>query len=255
MKSIVVPGTEGGRMRYHDLPGDGPPLIVVHGLGCASSCDYPTVAADPALCGRRMLLVDLLGSGFSDRPAEFGYTVSDHAGCIVALVEQLDLSPVDVFGHSMGGAIAITAATRLSGRLRRLVVGEPNLEPGGGAFSRDLAAIAEDDHFVEHHRAIAEAARAAGNDIWAASMLGTAPRAILREAASLVAGRDPSWRSMLLGLSEPRTLVVGERSLPYMDADGLSEAGIRVEIVAGAGHSMAWDNPAGLARAIAIALS
>ena len=72
-------------LRYHDIPGTGAPLIFIHGLGCASSCDYPRIASDPALVGRRMLLVDLSGSGFSDHPADFGYTVDDHARTVVEL--------------------------------------------------------------------------------------------------------------------------------------------------------------------------
>ena len=49
----VLPLPHGvGRLRFHDLPGEAPPLLFVHGLGCASSCDYPRVAADPALAAR-----------------------------------------------------------------------------------------------------------------------------------------------------------------------------------------------------------
>lgn len=254
MKSILVPGTEGSRMRYHDLPGDGPALIFVHGLGCASSCDYPAVAADPALRGRRILLVDLLGSGFSDRPLDFGYTISEHAGCIAALSDELDLPTVDLFGHSMGGAIAIEAASRLRGRLHRLIVSEPNLVPGGGVFSRRIAAIPEAAYVATGHRAVMEASRSDGSGVWAASMAVNAPYAVQRAAASLIAGSDPSWRSLLLGLQVPRSFIIGERSLPYPESDGLAEAGISIRIVADAGHGMSIENPAGLARAIAASL-
>src|SRR3981081_2398155 len=48
-------GIEKSRIRYHDIQGNGSPLIFIHGLGCASSCDYPRIASDPALLGRRML--------------------------------------------------------------------------------------------------------------------------------------------------------------------------------------------------------
>lgn len=57
-----------------------------------------------------MLLVDLLGYGFSDRPMNFAYTVEDHAQTIVALTDHLSLSALNLFGHSMGGAVAIAAA-------------------------------------------------------------------------------------------------------------------------------------------------
>jgi hypothetical protein len=34
-------------VRWLDLPGDGVPLVFVHGLGCASSYEYPRVVCDP----------------------------------------------------------------------------------------------------------------------------------------------------------------------------------------------------------------
>ena len=55
-------------------------------------------------------MVDLLGVGFSDRPSEFGYSVADHASTIAEFVAQLALEAVDLFGHSMGGSVAIAAA-------------------------------------------------------------------------------------------------------------------------------------------------
>jgi pimeloyl-ACP methyl ester carboxylesterase len=253
MKSFAIPHADGS-LRYHDLPGEGPALVMIHGLGCASSCDYPTVAADPALRGRRMLLVDLLGSGFSDRPEAFGYTIADHARCITALVEALALTQVDLFGHSMGGAVAIAASAMLGPRLGRLVVSEPNLDPGGGQFSRAIAAIPEADYCAGGQDATARAAEAEGHDIWAASLTRSAAYAVQRAARSLVEGSDPTWRSMLTSLPVPRTLIIGELSLPYDDAAGLPEAGIEIAIVPRAGHAMAEDNPAGLAAAIAAAL-
>ncbi|POR45487.1 alpha/beta fold hydrolase [Bosea psychrotolerans] len=254
MKSFTVPAAD-AELRYHDIAGDGPALLFIHGLGCASSCDYPRVAADAALRGRRVLLVDLLGSGFSDRPTGFGYTIEDHARSIVALAEHARLTELDLFGHSMGGAVAITAARMLAGRLRRLVLGEPNLEPGGGFFSRRIAAMAERDYIERGHDALVQASRAEGNGVWAASLAISAPYAAHRGASSLVAGSTPSWREMLADLPQPRCVLFGEASLPSSDAEDLPRLGVDVAIIPSAGHSMAWENPAGLAQAIALALS
>ena len=48
-----------------------------------------------------------------------------------------------------------------------------------------------------------------------------------------------------------KMLIVGERSLPYADSDLVQAQGIPVGIVPHAGHSMAWENPQGLAQLIA----
>jgi pimeloyl-ACP methyl ester carboxylesterase len=251
----TFPVDDGILIRFHDLPGRGAPLLFVHGLGCASSCDYPAVAADPALSGRRMLLVDLLGSGFSDRPERFGYAVEDHARVLATLIDGLHLCALDVFGHSMGGSVAIALAALGKGRVARLVVGEPNLVAGGGAFSRPIAAWHEAAYVAGGHAETVREARARGDRVWAGSLLTSAPLAVHRGAASLVRGSSPSWLEQLATLSIPRTALYGERSLPDPDAERLERIGVVLRVVPGCGHSMAWENPSGLACAIAANLA
>ena len=235
---------------YQDIPGAGTPLVFIHGLGCASSCDYPRVIADTALAGRRAILVDLLGSGFSERPADFCYSIEGHARSVAGLIGSVCEGPVSLFGHSMGGAVAITLAALLP-KVEALVLGEPNLEPGGGFFSKAIADMSEGEFVARGHAATVAAARAVGNTVWAASLAISAPFAVHREAASLIAGCKPTWREMLASLTMRKTLLVGEHSLPAPEFDGLADEGCGVAIVPQAGHSMAWDNPGGLAEAIA----
>jgi pimeloyl-ACP methyl ester carboxylesterase len=254
MKSIVLKDPE-CVIRFHHLPGVGAPLVFIHGLGCASSCDYPPVARDAALASRRTVLVDLLGSGFSDKPDAFAYSISAHARVLVALIDALGVETCDLYGHSMGGAVALVAATMLPTRVEHLVLSEPNLDPGGGVFSRSIADQAESRYSAcGHAETICEAANS-GNHTWAGSMSVTAPLAAHRAAVSLVQGASPSWRQQLLTLVANRTVLFGARSLPDPDAESLPLSGVRVAIVLDAGHSMAWENPSGLARAIADACS
>ncbi len=241
-------------LRYHDIPGAGTPLLFIHGLGCASSCDYPTIAADPSLAGRRMLLVDLLGFGFSDRPADFSYTVDEHARTVSELARRLCPDAVDLFGHSMGGSIAIVAAGLLGGRVRHLIVSEPNFEPGEGEMSGRIAAMSERDYLAHGHGDLLRAERSDSGNIWAttwaASVAASLPQAMHRGATSLVVGSEPTWGAQLQAMTMPRTAIFGENSLPDRYADRLPDAGIRVEIVPDAGHVMAWENPAGVALAV-----
>ncbi|MGV7218918.1 alpha/beta fold hydrolase [Bradyrhizobium sp. UFLA05-112] len=254
MKSIRLKAT-GANLLYHDIPGHGLPLIFIHGLGCASSCDYPVVASDPALAGRRIMLVDLLGAGFSDRPAEFGYTVADHARSVVEFVEAIAPEAIDLFGHSMGGSVAIVAASLLGERIRSLVLSEPNLDPGGGIVSGKIAAMSEADYVAHGHDHLVRASRIERNHAWAASLAVSAPFAVHRGARSLVAGSEPTWREVLRGLSIPRTVIFGETSLPNSaDPRQLQQQGVNIGIVPKAGHGMASDNPAGLALTLRQAL-
>lgn len=241
-------------LMYHDIAGEGVPIVFLHGLGCASSCDYTVVAAHEALRGRRILLVDLLGSGFSERPRDFAYTVDGQAKVVAELVAAVCPGPVDVFGHSMGGAVAIALSALLDPRVRRIALGEPNLDPGGGSFSRQVASMPEDTYVARGHDALVDSARAGGNTIWASSLARSAPFAVHRGATSLVAGCAPTWREMLGAMDARKTVIFGERSLPDDDLEWLPRHGCAVEIVANAGHSMALENPAGLAEAVRRAL-
>ena len=134
LQDFVLRGSD-SRIRYHDFPGDGIPILFIHGLGCAGSFDYPNVASQPPLAGYRRILVDLLGSGFSDKPDDFSHTVSDHAEYLVDFVASLDADRFVLFGHSLGGAVALSLADRCRDRLARIVLSEANLDSGGGFFS------------------------------------------------------------------------------------------------------------------------
>lgn len=248
MKTYVVKGPNAG-MRYHDLAGDDTPILFIHGLGCASSFDFPQVAATRDLASHRRILVDLLGTGFSDKPDEFGYSINDHADYLVEFIDALGVGECVLYGHSMGGSIAISAATRMAGQLKALILSEATLDSGGGFYSRKVAGYSEVDYLKAGHAQMIRDSLDESNPNWAASLSASSPRAISREALSLVKGSDPSWRELLYSLKIPRTYIFGELSLPRQDYEELQQK-VNVEIVKNAGHSMMWENPEGLAAAI-----
>ena len=69
------------RVRWLTLPGEGIPVVFIHGLGCAASYDYPRVVCDPHFRRRAAILIDLPGYGYSDKPWEYGYTIITVAQC------------------------------------------------------------------------------------------------------------------------------------------------------------------------------
>ena len=122
----------------------------------------------------------------------------------------------------------------------------------GAVGNRPIAQQSEAEFVARGHAAVV---RAASDPIWAGSVTVASPQAVHRGAVSLVRGATPSWREQLAALAMPRAVIFGERSLPHPDRERLPGVGVDVLVVPGAGHSMAWENPAGLAEAIRSVLS
>ncbi len=254
MKSHPVNGSA-AHMRYMEFEGSGPPLLMIHGLGCASSFEYPHVARSGSLRNRHVILLDLLGFGFSDRPDDFGYEVRDHALQVAQFVTGRGFGSIDIYGHSMGGSIAIETADRLGDQVGNLVLSEANLDSGGGEFSRGIALTGQDAYVQHGHERVISDALRRGNANWAATMRSAAPRAVFLGARSLVEGTLPGWRSRFLCHPARKAFIFGQRNLPDPDAAALPASGIRVLVVENAGHSMGLENPSGLAGVIASALT
>lgn len=101
---------DGVRLACHDMPGDGPPVVLVHGWCCDRSYFAPQAAHFVAQ-GRRVLAVDLRGHGESDKPHQ-PYPIGGFADDVAWLVERLGVAKPLVIGHSMGGIIAYDLAGR-----------------------------------------------------------------------------------------------------------------------------------------------
>lgn len=247
-------GPAGATLRYLQVPGSasrGAPVVFLHGLGSASSVAFRPIADDPALAGRRMLLVDLLGFGQSERPADWGYTLDEHAATVAALFDDAGVRACCVVGHSMGGTIAILLAAARPDLVGSLVVAEPNMDSGGGMPSSLISAQSEAGFVAEGQAALVRLFAAdPASASYAATLALSSPVALHRSASGLVAPRKPSAGAILRGLSVPRTFLVGERSLPYTDAGGLPAAGVEVVVIPGAGHNMSFENPSAFAAAV-----
>ena len=70
----------------------------------------------------RCVAVDHVGSGLSDKPQDYPYTLGTHVENLERLVEHLDLRGVTLVVHDWGGAIGMGWATRHPERVRRIVV-------------------------------------------------------------------------------------------------------------------------------------
>jgi pimeloyl-ACP methyl ester carboxylesterase len=240
--------TSGGdQVRWSDLPGGPaaaglPATVYLHGLGGTGPSVFGHIAGHPLLGGRRALVVDLPGHGHSDRPTEFGYTLEEHAAAVAAVLDDAGVVAVDLVGHSMGGSIGIVLAQRRPDLVGRLVVAEPVLDrlapTTSGLGSQWMASMTE-AAFVE--RGWAELS--ADDPGWGMTLRICAPLAVHRSAVALIAGTEPSLRTILGGLPISRTFIAGADGEGVERAEGLEALGVRVVVIAAAGHSMMVDQP------------
>ncbi|MFF7154521.1 alpha/beta fold hydrolase [Streptomyces sp. NPDC008139] len=242
-------GPKGAYVRWTEAAGDGPARVHVHGLGAASGAYTAHISAHPALVNRRTLFVDLPGFGISDRPADFGYSLEEHADALAAVLDAADVRGAEVVGHSMGGAVAIVLAHRRPELVSRLVLAEANLdpEPPRAAGGSGIAGYTEEE-FV-HCGGFAATLERVGW-LWRSTMRLADPVALHRTACALARGTEPTMRAMLVGLDIPRTFLVGELSADVRDRAGLAAAGVDVITVPRSGHCLMFDNPQAYAEAI-----
>ncbi|MFJ3640802.1 alpha/beta fold hydrolase [Streptomyces sp. NPDC090108] len=248
MRQVEFDG-KGNRIRWTEIPGEGPARVYLHGLGSMSAVYHAHIVARPELTGRRSLLMDLPGHGTSDRPEHFGYTLEEHADAVAAALDRAAIAGAELIGHSMGGAVAIVLAHRRPDLVGRLVLAEANLDacPPPTAGSSGIAAHDEEEFVAGGYARVLEAV----GPLWAATMRLADPRALHRSAAGLRRGSDPVMRTILEGLPIERVYLQGEESGALDGRERLEAAGVRVVTVPGAGHNIMFDNPEAFAAAVA----
>ncbi len=106
---------------YHYIDeGSGPVLLMVHGNPTWSFA-WRRLVTDLSR-DHRVVAVDHIGCGFSAKPTQYPYHLSQHATNLETLIERLDLAEVTLCAHDWGGAIGMTAAARQPDRFSRFVL-------------------------------------------------------------------------------------------------------------------------------------
>lgn len=124
--AIVTPS--GRRTPTASAKAAGRPLILVHGLLLSQEMHRPLAKALAAR-GNRVITVDLLGHGRSDRPRDmWRYSMGAFAEQVLGLMDHLELEEAAVMGTSLGANTALEIASRAPERLRGMVIEMPVLD-------------------------------------------------------------------------------------------------------------------------------
>ena len=110
----------GARLYYYaaGTRGSGNPVVFIHGFPTSGHLWSEVVSLMPP--GHRLVVLDLLGYGRSDRPLSRGVDASAHAERVVALLDELRIDRACVVGHGFGGGVAQCIAVRHPGRVSHL---------------------------------------------------------------------------------------------------------------------------------------
>ncbi|MEP6903223.1 MAG: alpha/beta hydrolase, partial [Actinomycetota bacterium] len=116
---VEIDGATVHYQKFGDI--SNPTLLLIHGY-TASAYVWKTVAPALADEGFHVVAVDLIGFGYSDKPAWFDYKITSQARMIARFMDRLGIDRAVIVGSSYGGAIALTLALDYSERVEKLVL-------------------------------------------------------------------------------------------------------------------------------------
>lgn len=243
----------GGLRLFYREAGHGPEtMVLVHG-NVASSRWWDLVT--PELSRRyRIIAPDLRGFGQSDKPGS-GYTVTQFAADLAALVGALGLPPAHFVGHSLGGSVVMQFALDHSDLVRSLILVDPG--PAEGQYTPAerfplLQATAKNREYMK--MAIAGVTPTLPRDDFFEALLDDA---MLAGDVLIPVAKDLNqWnvQSRLNEINAPVLVLQGEQDT-LVSVDALHRtvsgiAGARLEMVPGVGHSCEVENPAEFLRLV-----
>jgi pimeloyl-ACP methyl ester carboxylesterase len=236
--------SSGQRVRYR-VRGEGPPLLMVHGIGASLEWWGPL---EEELGDFQTITVDPPGAGRSSTPrGPFG--MRQIASVMADLVAHLDVGPVSVLGLSLGGMIGQELAYRSPHLVERLVLASTSCGVGGvPANPKTLAMIASPGRFYSRGQYRQFAPLVYGDAI-------LDDPALLEEHIEIRQRCKPSvmgyfiqfgavctWSSLpwLHKLNLPVLVIAGteDRCVPFSNARRLAGAipGARLEVFEGGSH-------------------
>ena len=127
---LEVDDGDGGSLRVHYVdegPRDADPIVLMHGEPTWSFL-YRKMIPPLAAAGHRVIAIDLVGFGKSDKPAERSdYLFVRHVDWIEQVFTQLGLANATFFGQDWGSIVGLTAVMKHSSSFDRIVIANGGL--------------------------------------------------------------------------------------------------------------------------------
>lgn len=103
--------------------GSGAPVLLIHGSGPGVSAWANWRGVIPELARtRRVVAPDIVGFGYTERPADFAFTRENWVAHLVGVLDALGLDKVSLVGNSFGGGLALWLAATAPERVDRLIL-------------------------------------------------------------------------------------------------------------------------------------
>ncbi|PID75749.1 MAG: alpha/beta hydrolase [Deltaproteobacteria bacterium] len=111
---------EGGLKLHYLDEGEGPVVVLVHGNPTWSY--YFRDLVEELRVDHRVIAIDHIGCGHSDKPQEYEYTLENHIKNLSALIASLHVSCYSLVLHDWGGAIGMGLAGRNCSCIKKIVL-------------------------------------------------------------------------------------------------------------------------------------
>jgi 3-oxoadipate enol-lactonase len=243
-----------------EVVGDGPGLMLLHGLGGAKEdfADHvPALARD-----HTVVTFDLRGHGESDSPNDpAAYSLERLMADSLAVADATGLDHFRLLGHSMGGMVARKIAIREPSRVDALVMMDTSAGPIPG-FDAALMDIAVDVALTQGKQALKElmdyvsaletpaykrvAAERPGFAEFEARKWDGMSEIMWGTMARELAYQSDDLPALVVSLRAPLLLLVGSQDKPFVIASEMIAEAIpsaQLFVIPDAGHSPQFENP------------
>src|SRR5688500_2085587 len=116
---------DGATVHYQEFGDDARQTLILIHADTASTFVWHMVAPRLAEAGFHVIAVDLIGFGFSEKPAQFDYSIASQERMTVRLMNRLGVGRATLVGSSYGGAGASSVALDYAERVEKLVLVDP----------------------------------------------------------------------------------------------------------------------------------